>query len=98
MTEAILIEIAKRFRKLEDAIEAADLHLVSKAERLRESLDALEARHSSGRISYNAWCERSNPLTASLDILKEDRAALAKSADSCRDDMNAMADEIRRSK
>lgn len=44
MDEAILIEIAQRFRELEDAVEAADILHAERIERAQERIDkALDA-------------------------------------------------------
>jgi len=95
MTEAILIEIAQRRRKLEEAIEAADLFLASFKEAAERKIERAEAAHSAGTISYGTYCERVNEPHADLLKLSEVREDIERCAEACRDDMNAMADWIR---
>ena len=95
VSEAVLIEIMQRFRRLEESIERADLFLASREERLRETIDALEAKHVSGKMSYNAWCRAQAQPESELTTLTEEREHLEKCLDTCRDDMNRMQDEIR---
>lgn len=95
MTEAILIEIMQRFRRLEDKIEAADLFLASGIERYEKKIEKAEADYSSGRISFATYCRLTNEPEADLNNLNGIREDIEKFLDSCRDDMNRMQDEIR---
>lgn len=90
MTEAILIEIAQRRRKLEEAIERADCFL-SSSERYHDR----EARNCSQGDSLHAKQQFEKHSNASVDI-SDTRAALEHTAEACRDDMNAMQDYIRK--
>lgn len=98
MTEFDLIEIAKRFRMLEDAVEETDIHLVERQERLGEHIDALEAKHSAGKLSYDAWCRSTAQPQKDLDAIMEARTNLELCLEACRDYMNAMADCIRKAR
>ena len=66
MTEAILIEIATRFRALEDALEEADLELVARQyntettaeeNRIAELRGTVESRAESCRDDMNTMME-----------------------------------------
>jgi hypothetical protein len=94
--EYALIEIAKRFRKLEDVIEEADLFLSARAESMKETIDSLEAKHAAGKISYNAWCRLTAQPNSELDNLRQVRVDVEKWIDICRDDMVNMQDELRK--
>lgn len=96
MTECILIEIAQRFRKMEDATEETDLHLIARQERLGERIDSLEAKHASGKITYDAWCRESAGPQKELDSIIEQRGNIEVCLDACRDDMVAMQEFIRK--
>lgn len=96
MTEAILIEIAQRFRKLEDAQEAADLFLASFKEMADRRIEKAESAHAAGTISCAAYCERVNEPHADLLKLEEVRGDIEKHTEACREDMNRMTDEIRK--
>lgn len=95
MSEAILIEIMQRFRRLEDKIEAADLFLASNIEDYENKIAKAEADHSSGEISYGTYCRRTIEPEADLNNLEGIRQDVGKFLDACRDDMNRMQDEIR---
>lgn len=96
MTEAELIEIAQRRRKLEDGIDAADLFLASFKEAAERRIERAEAAHGAGVISYSTFCERVNEPHADLLKLSEVREYIEKGLEACRDDMNRMAEEIRK--
>ena len=96
MNEAILIEIAQRFRRLEDAVEAADILHVERIERAQDRIDKNDAAHSVGKITYEVFCERWILAQKERDDTKELRETLEKAVDACRDDMVTMQEEIRK--
>lgn len=98
MDEAILIDIAKRRRALEDACEAADLFLISFKERCERIISKADAAHASGDITFGTYCNRVNEPEADLKKLEEVRGDIDKSLEACRDDMNRLMDEIRKAK
>ena len=76
MTEAILIEIAQRFRKLEDANEETDIYLVARQKRLGEIIDALEAKQAAGKITYDSRFRQTAGPQKELDAIIESRSNL----------------------
>lgn len=98
MDEGLLIEIAKRFRKLEDANEETDIHLVAQQERLDERIYALEAKRATGKLSYDAWCRATAQPQKDLDAIIDARTNLELCIEGCRDDMNRMQTEIRKAR
>ena len=96
MDEAILIEIAQRFRKLEDAVEAADILHVERIERAQERIDKNDYAHAAGKVTYQVFCVRGNLAAKERDDTNELRDALEKTLEACRDDMVSMQEAIRR--
>src|SRR6185312_4910324 len=94
--EGRLIEIAQRFRKLEDAHEALDLHLAAKSESLKDRMNDLEFKHAERKITYDKWCRCAAPIERERNELQEQRETAERALESCRDDMNFMQDELRR--
>lgn len=95
MTEGILIEIAQRRRKLEDVLERADLHLAADIQRCQNRIEKAEYAHQLNP-DYNLYTKRVNEPMADKSNLEDVRSDLETAADSCRDDMNAMAEFIRK--
>ncbi len=96
MDEYQLIEIAKRFRVLEDRLEDADLFLASFAERCKKRIATAEADQVAGKLTYGAYCARVNEPAADLTNLTEVRGDIEKHLQSCRDDMTAMQEALRK--
>ena len=93
--EAILIEIATRFRKLEDVIERADLFLASQQEDYEKAIKKADADYDKHK-NFGRFCREANEPEADLRNLKEIRDDLDKARDACRDDMVTMQEEIRK--
>ena len=96
MDEAILIEIAERFRKLEDAVEAADILHTERIERAQERIDKNEAAYAAGKVTYQVFYVRGNLAGNERDDTQELRDALDKTLEACREDMVTMQEAIRR--
>lgn len=97
MDEAILIEIAQRRRKLEDAIERADLNLAADHAECVRKIEAAEYDHGRNP-NYMIYCERVNEPMAdklALETLRED---LEDATEACRDDMNTLMEFARKVK
>lgn len=100
ITEGDLIEIATRRRTLEDYCEAADLYLATTlADHQRDRHKAeglLDDLKKSRRGEYNATCEDIREHEAEEEHIEVTRDNIEKWLESCRDDMNRMADCIRK--
>ena len=92
MDEAILIEIAQRFRRLEDAV---DLFLASFKELAERRIERAEAAHAAQQISYATFCARVNEPRADLLKLEGVRGDVEKYLEACREDMVNMQEFIR---
>lgn len=89
MDEAILIEIAARFRQLEDAVERADKTLKSSQEyHEREARNNAPSESTYGKRAF----ERHSNASVGIE---DDRAALEQTVDACRSDMERMQNTIR---
>ena len=95
MDEAILIEIAQRFRELEDAVEAADILHAERMERAQERIDRNDAAHVAKTITYQTFCVRGNLAAKERDDTQELRSALESALEACREDMVTMQEAIR---
>lgn len=98
MREAELIEIAQRFRKLEDHIEAADLFLASFVEVAERRISKAEAAHAANEISYAEYCRRVNEPEADLMKLGEVRSDIERATEACRQDMVRLSEEARKAR
>ncbi len=96
MSEGELIEMAARFRKLEDAQESADLFLASFNEAAERRIEKAEAAHASASISYSEYCRRTNEPEADIAKLAEVRGDIEKHTEACHADMVAMQEFIRK--
>lgn len=94
MTEAILIEIAQRFRALEDLMERADLFLASQQEDYEKAINKAETDFEKHE-NYGRFCREANEPEADLMNLKEIRKKTDKALEACRDDMVLMSETIR---
>ena len=94
MDEAILIEIAQRFRKLEDVYERADLFLASLEEDYKKALKKADSDYETHK-DYGRFCRAANEPEADLNNLIEVRDSIEKAFDACRDDMVTMQESIR---
>jgi hypothetical protein len=94
VSEAELIEIAQRRRKLEDAIGRADDYLKSNEADYRAAIKKADADYEKHK-NFARFCREGNEPEADLLGVVEARAALEKWSEACRDDMNRMADWIR---
>ena len=75
MTEAILIEIARRFRQMEDAVEAVDLHAAAEEERLN-------ARGFTAGEAETIGAAR-HQLTEAVEACREDMVAMQEALRKC---------------
>lgn len=94
MDEAILIEIAQRFRMMEELAEAADLFHAERLVRLDDAMtqcDACDEQHISGCSACQKWLEASNER----DKVAKLRSDLENAMESCREDMVTMQEAIR---
>ena len=94
MSEFDLIQISSRFRKLEDAVESADILHAERIERAQERIDKNDAAHAAGKVTYQVFCVRGNLAAKERDDTKELREALEKALEACREDMVAMQESI----
>ncbi len=95
MSEAELIEIAQRHRKLEDAIERTKPHVGAARKRAENELENIhrETRDSDTLTRWQAQeMTRLENLEATLHDLPIE---LEECAEACRDDMNALCDLVR---
>ena len=95
MTEGILIEIAQRFRRLEDIAEAADAYHAEREERAVQKMDKVEDSYKRHQ-SYDRYRREGTEASTEHDMIKNMRADLELALEACRDDMNRMMDEIRK--
>lgn len=96
MSEAELIEIAQRFRKLEDHIEAADLFLASFKEHAEHKISKAESAYEAEEISFGEYCRRVNEPEADLLKLGEVRTDIERALEACREDMVRLSEEARK--
>lgn len=94
MTEAILIEIAQRFRKLEDTVEDADLFLASNQADYEAAIKKADADYEKHN-NFGRFCREANEPEADLLKITDVRSDLEKTLEACRDDMTAMQEQIR---
>lgn len=95
MTEAILIEVAQRFRRLEDIVEVADAYHAQREERAVKKLDKVEDDYQRHQ-NYDRYCREGNVASEERDTIKTVRVDLESALEACREDMNRMMDEIRK--
>ena len=94
MDEAILIEIAERFRKLEDVYECADLFLASLEEDYKKALKKADSDYETHK-DYGRFCRAANQPEADLNNLIEVRDSIEKAFDASRDDLVTLHAAIR---
>lgn len=95
MTEGVLIEIAQRFRWMEDIVEAADVFHAERVERAKDRLDKAEDSYKKHK-NYNRFCRESAECETERDSIQTVRNDLEKALDACREDMVSMQETIRR--
>jgi len=95
MTEAILIEIAQRFRRLEDIVEAADLFHAERVERAKEKVDQAEDDYKRHK-NYARLCRETGEAEMERHSIQTIRDDLEKALEACRDDMTAMQEQMRK--
>ncbi len=96
MSEAILIEIAQRFRKLEDLVEKADLFHAARSEHFVMVEDRAEDNYKRHK-NYDRWCREANDAKKERDAIQDVREGLEKALELCREDMTNMQELIRKS-
>ena len=96
MSEFDLIQISSRFRKLEYAVEAADILHVERIARAQDQIDKNAAAHAAGKVTYQVFCVRGNLAAKERDDTQELRDALDKTLEACRDDMVLMSEALRK--
>lgn len=94
ISEAELIEMHSRMRRLESAIEDADLILASAAEVQRNRMKKADDQISNER-TYESACRTISAAEAELDRLTQIRERVERGWEACFEDMNAMQDLIR---
>lgn len=99
MDEGILIEIAQRFRALEDLTEEADLYHVERMARAEETMQSSEdcgESHNDGGTCPG--CAEFMKAKCEFENIEKLRSDLDKALEACRDDMVAMSECIRKAR
>ena len=96
MTEALLIEIATRFRRLEDIVETADAFYAARIERLTRKMERLYGDYIKHQ-NYARFCSETNEVKEARERIEVARQDIDRALESCRDDMVTMQDYIRKS-
>ena len=95
MTESILIEIAQRFRRLEDAVEVADVFHAERIERLTARMVKADEDYKTHQ-NYQRFCRERSAAEDKHDSIEVARQDIEKALEACRDDLVEMQDAIRR--
>ena len=93
ITEAELIEIATRRRKLEDAHEETKSHIGAARKRAEKTLEQLH--NDAGDYLTPSEAKELNRLEKLVEHLEELPDNIDKLTEACRDDMNRMEQELR---
>lgn len=95
MDEYQLIEIAKRFRLLEDAYERAEIYLVAEEERLRPRKEDGEQR-AYKLNQYESGCAKEIDAERQLNQVQDVRKEMDSMFHCCRADLESMQESIRK--
>lgn len=101
MTEYCLIEIAARFRKLEEAIETADAFHAQRMEVIGRRLDNIEDRYKRDKAAgvksaYERFAAEFGEAEKQKDAIEECRADIERAFETTREDLNTLVAEIRK--
>ena len=94
MDEAILIEIAQRFRKLEDSVESTDSYLAAEMDRLEKRMESADEERKRGG-NYNEFNRKYGAAEERKDSISVARGDVEKALEACREDMVTMQEAIR---
>ncbi len=95
VSEAILIEIMQRFRRLENLSESASKHVKATEDRLNGEISRWHKDYGSRDTVSNYAMRELASLEKRTEAAEELRQDLESAAEACRDDINRMQDEIR---